>query len=89
MLATRGLPPVDRRIYGRQRRGCARRQWGPVVSSTANPDYVGARGIIRSSSQDVGCPSTRTGEVICGSSVMFIGIMDVLDFWNVQIETAP
>lgn len=62
---------------------------GPVFSSTANPDYVGARGIIRSGNGNVSCPSTATGAGPCYSAVMFIGIMDVLDFWNVQIETAP
>lgn len=59
---------------------------GPVYHDWGN-GTVGARGVINSGAGTVGCPATAdppNGK--CYKQVFFIGIMDILNYWNVSIE---
>jgi len=60
---------------------------GPVYKQLANDDRVEARGIMKAGYDLRSCGSVRYSGGSCASTVLFIGINDILDFWNVQIET--
>jgi len=59
---------------------------GPVYEDLGN-DRVGARGIIQLGDVPVTCVNVRMSNTTCYNYVRFASMPDVLDEWNVKIET--
>lgn len=59
---------------------------GPVYENLGN-DRVGARGIIWNGEDQVDCVNTRVSNTTCYTRVRWAGINDVLQSWDVDIET--
>ena len=57
--------------------------------ANTSSDHVGARGIIKQGAiaNAPSCGSQRFNGGPCAVGVMFVGIRDILGYWNVNIET--